>query len=505
MRIKKSIFQICWVVLVLTALSNCRKTDQSAKDKADVIAVNVQAGRFFSDYLPGEPLARAIREFVIREDQRYHFSEEYLKKLGTPRWDKVLSFYNSKNGIINHGDDPPDSTISYVPFVKGTQIQINAALVVRTVNNDTTFRILYAREYDDPGFGETINRRPNPRDIFHLFASMEKAVFGTKRFSITDERLLTTNERAKMAAANLNWNDIKVIYTIDSQSDGQHTNKALIVERCDVIAFCMEYGLKAFRTGQQSPQISTSNTGPPCIAWGTYTECWTQWIEIPDYGGTGGSGDYSGEPGSGGAGSGSGNWPSPVDPTPCEDGVGRVAELCEGPGWEPLPASQVLAFGNMLAPGDDFEYDVLTDPSFQTFNSLYEFQAYKNNIGDPVNTTYDLSTPPTIINQQEKIKRARFNLNLIGGVDVDLKMEKVNNLWKIKEVDSDTWGFTPATTWKQGVYNQSLNGNEIIVEVNGKLHYNVIIQGIGTIYKQAFKFRIKINNITGEIISISRI
>lgn len=499
MRIKKSIFQICWAVLVLTALSNCRKTDRSARDKADVTAVDLQIGRFFSDYLPGEPLARAIREFVIREDQRYHFSEEYLKKLGTPRWDKMLSFYNSKN----HEHYLPDSTISYIPFVKGTRIQINAALVVRTVNKDTTFRILYAREYDDFGFGETINRKPNSRDIFHLFASMEESVFGTKRFSITDERLLTNGERAKMAAANLNWNDIKVIYTIDNQSGDQHTNKALIVERCDVVVFCMEYGLKAFRTGQQNPQTSTSNTDPPCIAWGTYTECWTQWIEIPDYGGSGGSGGYSGEPGSGGA--GSGGWPSPVDLTPCKDGAGGVAELCEGSGWEPLPTFQVLAFGNMLAPGDDFEYDVLAGPSFQIFNSLYEFQVYKNNIGDPVNTTYDLSTPSTIINQQEKIKRARFNLNLIGGVDVDLKMEKVNNLWKIKEVDSDTWGFTPATTWKQGVYNQSLNGNEIMVEVNGKLHYNVIIQGIGTIYKQAFKFRIKINNITGEITSISRI
>lgn len=505
MGLKRSIYQLYWALFVLATLvlSNCRKTEQPI-GRVAITVTDIRSGQFFSDHLPTEPLAKAIREFVIREDQQHHFSEEYLLKIGTPRWDRVLSFYSAKNDRSNNENDLPDSTISYIPFVKGTQTQINVALVIRTVNNDTAFRLLYAKEYDDWGFDNITDQRQNPRDIFHLFAAMENAVFGTKKFSITDERLLTDRERAELAAAGLNWNGLKVTYSLNKQSIHQPAGKAIAIEKCDVISYCIQYGLKPFRAVQQ---ISTNTTDLPCITWGTYTECWTQWIELPGYGdgGSGSSGGYTGQPGSGGSGSGTGTWPSPVDPAPCETGTGRMAELCEDAGWISLPELQVLAFTDMMAPGDGFEYDVLVNSFFQAFNSVYEFQVYKNNIGNLNNTTYNLSIPPTIINQQEKIKKARFNLNLIGGIDIDLKMEKVDNYWKIKEVDSDTWGLTPATTWKQGVYNQTLNGNEITVEVSGKLSYNIIIQGIGTIYKQILKFRIKVNNITGELISISRI
>lgn len=501
MRIQHFLTHFTWIYFLLIALllPDCKKADTSPGIKSANTVAESQPGRFFSDHLPAEPLARAIREFVIREDQLYHFSGEYLKKIGVPRWDKTISYTSAKNAV----NSSYDSTISYIPFIKDQQTRVNAALVVKTVDSDTSFRILYRGEYDDFGFDETTGGKQKARNIFHLFASMENAVFGTKKFVVTDERLLTDMERAEIAAANLNWNDITVTYTLDKQAGGLNANRALAVENCVVVSYCIEYGLKAFKPGLQTQPVSVNNGDAPCIAWETYTECWTVWIDIPDVGiGTGTGSGTGGSGGGGGGGGGGSNWPSPMNPSPCESG--RVASSCEDDGWVSLPAYQVLAFENMLAPGDGFEYNVLTNASFQVFSSVYEFQLYKDAVGDPGNTSYDLSIPAIVVSQQEKTKRGRFNLNFIGGIDVEVTLEKLNEVWGIKEVKSDTWGFTPMTSWHQGAISKTLTGNEIILEVRGKLHYNIVINNIGTIYKQDFKFRLKFNNITGDLISISR-
>jgi len=496
MKIQQSLIRLMWCcsLLVVLALSSCKKEDHQPGISQAQPVMNVQPGRFFSDYPPVEPLARAIREFVIREDQQYHFSKEYSGKIGIPRWDKTISFYSKKKDGVTHENSSCDSTISYIPFVKGSQFRVNACLIIKTINKDTSFRILYRNEYDDFGFDKA-------RKIFHLFASMEDLVFGTQKFSITDDRLLTDAEREEIAVADVNRNDITVTYTFNKQPVTQITNKVMAIERCDLIIYCIQYGLKPFKAGIQSQQLHLNSTDAPCISWGMYTSCWTEWIDIPNgwgYGSAIGAGSGSGGPGSGS----SGGWPSPANPAPCEPG--RGTNPCEGNGWEPLPPDQVLAFEDMMVPGDGFEYNVPVNPSFQVFNSLNEFRSYKDAVSNLNNTRYDLSIPSTILSQQEKIKRGRYNLNFIGGVDVDVTLEKVDGFWKIKEVESDTWGFTPMTSWHQTATRKSLTGNEITLEVFGKLHYNVIIDGIGTIYKQDFKFRLKFNNATGELIAISR-
>ncbi|HEX2848130.1 MAG TPA: hypothetical protein VHN59_16415 [Chitinophagaceae bacterium] len=457
--------------------------------------MDVESSRFFSDHLPVEPLSHAIRKFVIREDQRFHFSEEYSGKIGIPRWDKIINIYSRKKAGINYENASYDSTISYIPFVKDSQFQVNACLIIKTMNNDTSFRILYQNEYDDFGLDKA-------RNIFHLFASMENRVFGTEKFSITDDRLLTNTERAEITNAGLGQDDIAVTYTLKRKAGTQNTKRAVAIEQCYLITYCIQYGLKPFKAGPLNQHLSVNNTDEPCISWGSYTECWTEWIDIPD--GWGYVPDIGIEPNNGGDGSGGSgsNWPLPFDPTPCKSG--RLTSACEGNGWEPLTPDQVLAFEDILAPDDSFEYNVFTDPSFQTVNSLYEFQVYKDAIGNLNNTHYDLSIPSIILSQQEKIKRGRYNLNFVGGVDVDVTLEKIDGFWKIKEVESDTWGFTPMTSWHQTATRKNLTGNEITLDVFGKLHYNVIIDGIGTIYKQDFKFRLKFNNATGELISISR-
>jgi len=497
MRIQNFLTRLIWhcSLIIMLTLSNCKKEDRPFEVKPDRPAMNARSSRFFSDHLPVGPLASAIREFVVKEDQLYHFSEEYARKIGIPRWDKVISVYSEKKTGISHENGPYDSTVSYIPFVKDSQFQVNACLVIKTINNDTSFRMLYQKEYDDFGLAKA-------RNIFHLFASMENHVFGTKKFSITDERLLTNAEKVEMANAGPGRDDITITYTLDRGPGTQNTNKALATEQCYLITYCIQYGLKPFNAGPLNQLLSSNSTDAPCTAWGLYTECWTEWIDIPDgWGYVPGTGIEPGNSGDGGSGSGT-NWPSPVNPTPCQSG--RLASSCEGNGWEPLTPDQVSAFEDMLSPGDNFEYNVLINPSFKTFNSLYEFQVYKDAVGNLNNTRYDLSIPSAILSQQEKIKRGRYNLNFVGGVDVDVTLEKIDGFWKIKDVESDTWGFTPMTSWHQAATRKSLAGNEITLEVFGKLHYNVIIDGIGTIYKQDFKFRLKFNNATGELISISR-
>lgn len=159
---------------------------------------------------------------------------------------------------------------------------------------------------------------------------------------------------------------------------------------------------------------------------------------------------------------------------------------------------------SILAPGDRYTYDNTIDPNNSLyFSTVADFQNFLS--ANSANQRADLSTPSTEIDPNNKIEHGKFNLTFIGGVDISTKLEKTGSVWTLNQITSTEYGVTLGWSWEQSDYSQSTSGTEITVIVEGYAKYNVIIEAFGTVYKQFYKFQLKINNQTGKITSLTKL
>jgi hypothetical protein len=145
-----------------------------------------------------------------------------------------------------------------------------------------------------------------------------------------------------------------------------------------------------------------------------------------------------------------------------------------GGGYDPYAAIS-YQLNNILAPGDSYYYNSSLNPNQSlTFQSVSDFQNYL--INNSVNQSADLTEPATIIDPNNKIEHAKFNLTFLGGVDVSTKVEKVGNIWNLKDVTSTEYGITLGWSWEQSTFSQSNSGNETNVIVEGYVKYNILLK-----------------------------
>ncbi len=158
----------------------------------------------------------------------------------------------------------------------------------------------------------------------------------------------------------------------------------------------------------------------------------------------------------------------------------------------------------ILGAGDTYYFTATGDPNQSfSFNTAGEFQIFLNT--NNTSQTFDITTPSTTINQIEKIEHAKINLIGIGGIDISCKLYKSGNLWQVTNVSSTEYGLTISWSWEQlPNYTTSILGNEIVLNVEGYIKYNVFLEGLGTVYKQKQKYIIKIDTQTGLITSLAK-
>lgn len=310
----------------IALINGCRKTDRIE----NIPSVNNTEKRFFNEHQSSDPLVQAINKFFSRKNETKHFVEKTVSLIGYPRWDKSMLISST---ITSRGNSEDSVNVVYIPFVRDSQNYVNASMIIRTTPSDTTFRYLCDWEYNDYGI-DTAGTGWNARDIFHVFAMLDRSVFGRNSFRIKDEYLLTQAEKDYIINMGLTFDSTVVIYTLQpSQNSSGRNNLLLPVEVCDDVMVCIRQQMLGFRIGGSG----RSSTYDPCPQGQTpfiFTLCTTVMVEIPT-GGVGGSGSGGGNPPSGGGGGGS----TPPDPD-CEgSGTGNRSSNYEnpcGPGWVPI-------------------------------------------------------------------------------------------------------------------------------------------------------------------------
>ncbi len=481
---------------------SCKKTDTFAvPEKTNN---NLIEERFFNAHRTADPTEKVLVNFLKKVNDKDKFVEQTAKQIGFPRWDK--SFTRKQAPPLNsiQANFTGDSTdIYYIPFVRDSQNFVNATMIIAANATDTSISYKLDWQYATLQNSTTsISDSAELLAVFFMF--MDKSVFGYREFNITDSTLFKTNEH-KVKKVKLN----------DVVANSNSSNLLTVIEYCQDVAIsytdCPYSGHCAGPGGScDNCQLCTSS-----ISW---TYCWEEWSDT----GGGGGGTSPGGTGGGGSGGGSSTPPTPCggttnNPQPFARGnssggnQSNINEPCGGTGsggWTPIPIDdEPLSLSQQLdliaTGGDSYTFQNI-DPSSLSFQSVAEFSAYMSSVTNH-QTTFDNTIPPIIINQTQKTEKARINLIYVGGVDISISLTKSGTTWSAGSVTSSDWGVTFSWSWSHDHADISTNSTEIIVDVFGYINYNVFVEGVGTVYKDAKHYRVKLNKQTGSITSISEI
>lgn len=433
-------------------------------------------------------IKKVIQQLNKTKNENPELFERLIDKVGYPRWDKTYSKKIKQHNarVSNSSND----TIVIIPFTQNTNLVTG---YIEALINDTIQLGLQQRSnYKNYDYGRLSPEIKNAEKFAYEFMLLEKRVFSHKRFKVVDSLLFktafsnnNTSNKKQFIFVNLNnKNNISGRTTGDTVDDDVNISTNPCVE----IWFDPD--------GDEDPCDCSGNEyfdhyEGDCGGGGTY---------IGDFGN--GFGDYTGgvDPGIGG-GSGGDNGGS-INDTPSDF---LAVDEQENPELATLANNLI----RILKPEDTYYFDnTISVSSSLSFNTVSEFKDYLNTTS--LNITYDLTTPPTINSvgdsKIENVKVVLITFPIRGGIDIDVKSEKdVTGKWNVINVTSSDFGNTFAWSWEQKEFSQSTSGNEITIIVKGYVKYNVFLEGIGTVYKKSYNFKIVVDKTTGKITSIVKI
>lgn len=317
--------------VTLFALS-CKK---ELTPKEEEVSQSNRNSKFFTANLPSDKKVEAIRQFIIRQDDKYQFSQKYQDKVGIPRWDKAITFGSNKVNNTDQREENAmaDSSITWIPITNDNDSTVNTALGIKIKSSDTTYKVVFGKQYADYGFGSAGAGNWNAFNVFHLFALLDKSVFNRTTFNIIDSNLATDPIKIQMASQGIHFSDVDLTYKV-----GSEVSTSLSFTICNPASYCVKWK-RGFKPSQGSVEENTDPTDA-CEIYGYTSFCTIIFIpESPSGGGSGGSG---GTGGTGGGGTGGGGIGDPTEPCP-QNPDGTPVRGC-GLGWQPVPYSPSIIF-----------------------------------------------------------------------------------------------------------------------------------------------------------------
>jgi hypothetical protein len=314
------IVSVCIIGIII--INACRKVD----GVGDYKSINlVLVSRFFKEHTSANLIVQAANGFVRRENEKYHFAEEVIKRVGYPYWDKsMIRKTASKSGRGNSGDS---STLVYIPFVKDSMNTIDASLIIGFSADDTTFAWLCDWQYKELSYTSGMPNNQSAEGIALFFMVMDSYTFGHTKFNITDSNLFSDG--------HIYYEHGRSIGLLQASQDNRVGRSN--VQNLEVCAFYYHCG---------TPNESVCNDEDGCDFMNCPTDqCFLVDVEFCDDswpegggagGGTGSGGSGTGGGGTGGGGSGGGGGGGWIPPQ-CTGGISRSAledNNCT-PGWQP--------------------------------------------------------------------------------------------------------------------------------------------------------------------------
>jgi hypothetical protein len=473
------------VLTLLVLISGCRKSDNIFTVQPNDYR---ELKKQFFNASTADPEVQKVAADIKKQDSIFKFLPDFVKKNGIPKWDKVLYKVSGMGNATLQSGNRSAARIStednsqgmfFIPLQSQSTGKIQSYIAAFKHGDSTYTYKLFNKdslERDNPGNTAARNATINSLGVLAYF---EKTINNqpTSQYKLSQSETVEFKNPA-----------ITISEPTPSNRSGRSSNSARTTSDCF-------YSLTVTET---YTEINVYVNGELVYHYESYT------VEVVAVI----WGDCSGGGGTSGGSSGWYNWGTGYNGDPYWDpyNYGWLYPWWTSGGTGGYDPYAALSYqlNSILAPGDSYEFNNNLDPSQSlAFASVGDFQNWL--ASNAANQQADLSTPETIIDPNTKIEHAKFNLTFVGGIDISCKVEKVNNLWNLLEVTSTEYGVTLGWSWEQTGYSQSTSGNEITVIVEGYAKYNVIIESFGTVYKQKYKFQIKIDKTTGKITSLSKL
>ncbi len=300
------------VITAIVVINSCRRIQHE-----ELLAPkeNTNETRFFNVPATVDPIIKALANKIYLQNEQYHFVNDLVKRVGFPVWDKSLIVTNQGVRAASARVMDDSTTLVYIPFTIDSLHFVKATLLVQVSPEDSLFRLINDWEYKRFGFDSTSSYVWKAKNLFHIFARFQSAIYSDSVFQILDGRIFGGDSA---------WHPIVKL----RQSRNQTGKVSLLqpITVCNLITIC----------DSCSGTSKLSSFPAPCCNPTYRNECTTYWVDIDP------NDNDIPPPPSGGGGSGSGGTP-PTWPYPCGGGGNPPAKMStsepcpSSPGWYPSP------------------------------------------------------------------------------------------------------------------------------------------------------------------------
>ncbi len=249
------------------------------------------------------------------------------------------------------------------------------------------------------------------------------------------------------------------------------------------------------------------SVGSACPLWGTINTATSGgYVNIPTLVSCDGGGGYP---------SNGGNAPdyNPTNPNSNPNhggssGSSTTTITCKTNCFVPNPIHIIeIQLNDILDEGDSYVIDSTLDlNNTLSFNSVNDFQLFLDD------QTLELGQNTTVQNGNIKTE---FTINYAGTlakleINVISKLENPTNnqAYELLEVNSETIGFWPLTSWNQSddemAHSIDNVNNVVTIYFEGTMTYGIDIDGIPVSWSESFNYTLVINILNGQPISITK-
>lgn len=354
---KKMLFLLFAFLLSFSITFNSCKKDDTTIDPVEREQAAISS-KFFSVKADTYPVVKRIVAEIIKRNNSKEFVTGFAAKNGYPVWDKaIIKMAKNKNPQSFANTAATNDTLVFIPLVMPDSNTVNG-YILANINPGINLSYCLAKDYKAYSFAPSSSQIT--ADAFTAtMMLLQKQVFGTTAFKLTDDRLFQQVKTDSGGHTNH-----RTINVNDEISTAQ--NFLVYQEFCIISSWiCQECHLSS------------------CSFSGTSRDCILYQYEV------GGSGDGSG----GTSGSGGGIPPAyPCNPNlPQSFGEGGQLPPCPAPGpgtgWVPAPLDKLCSTSLNFREGNDHSYweTYVTQLKFESSNSVNTFSAYyylPNDISD---------------------------------------------------------------------------------------------------------------------------
>lgn len=145
---------------------------------------------FFNVSPNANPTLLRVINKMKRENDKYHFVNDFVRREGLPKWEYSMIVPNNSNLYYRDNvDSMAIDTVILIPIIPDQSGFVKDVISCFVTSDSIYQAVIKGEEYQQFGYEPNTDGKPNAKEISFMFMAFEKKVFDKKFFDITDRAL----------------------------------------------------------------------------------------------------------------------------------------------------------------------------------------------------------------------------------------------------------------------------------------------------------------------------